>query len=906
MVVPELARIFLKKLLLTPFPLTATRQNRLFFAALQPLGLAGGTFSEGTRDARRCRAGRDGNALATLAGFCSHPGRPRVREPGVRPPFSLHVAVLLLLSTLIMNGSPIDIPCSDNASLQVSHQDGRLRLDFTAPGIDQPAHRVFLAIESGLGAGSSIIPYGRGLEGSTVFLPFSAGTLFAIANSPSGPAIAVRTWRGTEWSPWSDASPQVSGTFSKDHCSLTVSLPGLGDRGSLGLELYAKDLTSNDGWGRLYAASDPAAVAGLGDQALAGYVRISLGDHPAAEYRTRLETASRVRIYQLFVRLFGNTIETRKVNGALAENGVGKFDDINDAALAAIRDLGCTHIWLTGVLRQATSTDYSKIGLPADDPDLLKGLAGSPYAIKDYFDVCPDYARDPARRLDEFKALLDRIHAHGLKAIIDLVPNHVARSYHSTVRPELSFGEKDDPSKFFDPDNNFFYLRPSDPGGGPPLKLPTFKDGQPVSPTCKVLGGCTGLFEPEKVHGRVTGNNVVSWSPGINDWYETVKLNYGVDFTHPNQPRAYGQSGAPIPDTWLKMDGIVAYWQGMGVDGFRCDMSHMIPPEFWAWAIGRARERQPDVWFMAEAYNDDPARLPPADPLAASLGNVMFPLLNAGFNAVYDDPSYKALKAIYDGSRWANDIDHAITSDFIYQNSLRYAENHDEVRLAGKHQWGGVGMEVGRPVAAILYGIGRGPLMLYNGQEVGEPADGVEGFGGDDARTTIFDYWSMPELVKWVHGHRYDGALLSPAQKSLRAYYGKLLNLAGEPGFRFGGFRPLNPANLKSAHFGNIEGDPASGHWMYAFLRYDSRSRQRWLVVANLHSAAAFSDVHIHIPAETLQWLDLPSGAALTFTDRLGGNPTLTASASDLPAAGLVIPRVPALSAMYFEIRQNP
>ena len=63
--------------------------------------------------------------------------------------------------------------------------------------------------------------------------------------------------------------------------------------------------------------------------------------------------------------------------------------------------------------------------------------------------------------------------------------------------------------------------------------------------------------------------------------------------------------------------------------------------------------------------------------------------------------------------------------------------------------------------------------MLYNGQEVGEPAAGAEGFGGDDARTTIFDYWSMPELVKWVNGHRYDGDKLSDEQKALREFYGK-------------------------------------------------------------------------------------------------------------------------------------
>ncbi|HEX4086632.1 MAG TPA: alpha-amylase family glycosyl hydrolase [Chthoniobacteraceae bacterium] len=806
-----------------------------------------------------------------------------------------------------MNGS--DISCSDGASLQITPEEGRLRVEYTAQGIDQPGRRMYLATGANGQPGSALLPYGNGLEGSTVFLPFNASRLYVIANSPGGLTASVREWKGVQWSGWSDASAAVTGTFSKDHCSLAVAEDAVCIAPRVALEIYAKDLTQNHGWGRLYGASDPAYRAGVGDQAIPGFVQLTLAGalHAVSpispEYRTRLEADSRVRIYQLFVRLFGNINGTRKTNGTLAENGVGKFDDISDAALDGIRDLGCTHIWLTGVLRQATSTDYSKIGLPADDPDLLKGLAGSPYAIKDYFDVCPDYANDPAKRLIEFKALLDRIHAHGLKAIIDLVPNHVARSYASTIHPEWSFGLKDDKTKFFDPRNNFFYLRPNDPGGGPPLKLPTCKDGQPISPTCKVLGGCDGLFAPEKIHGRVTGNNADTWAPAISDWYETVKLNYGVDFTHPNDHSHV--VAPPVPDTWTKMDRIIAYWQAMGVDGFRCDMSHMVPAEFWAWAITRARARQPDVWFMGEAYNNDPAKLPPADPLAATLGNVMYSLLNSGFNAVYDDPTYKALKGIYDGPRWANDIDAAATPDFIYQNSLRYAENHDEVRLAGKNNWGSIGMEVGRPVAAILYGIGRGPVMIYNGQEVGEPADGAEGFGGDDARTTIFDYWSMPELVKWVDGHKYDGALLSKEQKSLRYYYAKLLNLVGEPGFRFGGFRPLNPANNRTARFGAIEGDPASGHWMYAFLRYDSRSQQRWLVVANLHRSTTFTEVHLHIPADAVRWLELPSQSPLTFTDHLGSGVAVMAKPGDLPANGVVIPKIPPLSAMYFAITQS-
>jgi hypothetical protein len=247
-------------------------------------------------------------------------------------------------------------------------------------------------------------------------------------------------------------------------------------------------------------------------------------------------------------------------------------------------------------------------------------------------------------------------------------------------------------------------------------------------------------------------------------------------------------------------------------------------------------------------------------------------------------------------------LDGAITADFIYNNSVRYAENHDEARLAGKHQWGDVGMEVGRPVAAILYGIGRGALMIYNGQEVGEPADGVEGFGGDDARTTIYDYWSMPELAKWVNGHKYDGGRLSEAQKNLRSYYGRLLRLADEPGFRDGGFWGLNPANGGSAGFGKADGDPSSGHWMYAFLRYDPGSGQRWLVVANLHRSVEFSEVHIRVPEEGVKWMEAPEGAELTFTDRLGSGVVLRGNTRELTGEGLVVPKIAGLSGMYFEI----
>ena len=607
-------------------------------------------------------------------------------------------------------------------------------------------------------------------------------------------------------------------------------------------------------------------------------------------------TTPRVRIYQLLPRLFGNVNETRKPNGTLLENGVGKFADLNDAALGSLRAMGFTHIWLTGVLRQATSTDYAAIGLPADDPDLLKGLAGSPYAIKDCFDVCPDYAVQPAERLAEFRALLARMHAAKLRAIIDFVPNHVARSYRSTFQPDADFGAKDDRQRFFAAQNNFFYLQADAPGGGAPLRLPTMRDGQLVSPTCRVLGKGDGRFDGELEHGKVTGNNVASWAPGPNDWYETVKLNYGFDFTTGAQEYpTTEQAGKPIPDTWLKMDRVLAHWQALGVDGFRCDMAHLVPPEFWTWAIGRARDRKADAFFVGEAYDNDPIKV--------TNGNVMTALLGAGFNAVYDDPSYKALKGIYDGPKWANDLDGALGDDLLFPRALRYVENHDEVRLAGAGQWGGVGMEVGRPVAAILYGLSRGPVLIYSGQEVGEPARGAEGFAGDDARTTIFDYWSMPELAKWVNGHRYDGGRLAPEQKKLREFYARLLALVGEPAFRDGECFRLNYANKENERFGRVGGETASGHWLYAYLRFDAKTGQRFVVLANLHRSETLRDVQIRLPREAVAFLQMPTQPALKPVERLAETKTaLSLHGAEDGAMLLRVAEVPPLTPFYIEL----
>jgi len=594
---------------------------------------------------------------------------------------------------------------------------------------------------------------------------------------------------------------------------------------------------------------------------------------------------NRTVIYQLMVRTFGNTNPAPEPGGTLAENGCGKFSDINADALKSISKMGFTHIWLTGVLEQASGTDYP--GRPADVPDILKGRAGSPYAIKDYFDVCPDYADAPANRLEEFRDLLARCHAHGFKVIIDFVPNHVARSYSSDVVPEHTFGEGDKRGVFFDRDNHFFYLNELMPGGGPPLRLPT-----------RDIPGCFGIFDMEKDFGRVTGNNSITWSPSINDWYETVKLNYGHDFTQGrNTFHLPGPDADPedVPRTWRTMDHIITYWQGTGVDGFRVDMAHMVPMEFWRWLVKRARARDPEVFFGAEAYDGDPAKLTDKD--------VLDELWKAGFNGAYEHPTYKILQGIYECGKWANDIDGETFCGERFHHCIRYLENHDEVRIANPRHWGGVGMEAGRPATGVMFGISRATIMLYSGQEIGEPAIGAEGFSGDDGRTSIFDYTSMPEFRKWVNGGKYDGEKLSPEQKALREWYGRLIHVLREPAFTCGEFYGLNHANKENSAFGRLPGEAVSGHWLYAFLRFDETSGQAFLCVASFQPRDTMKDVSVIIPEHALASMSKKSAKSLSFHEKLSDAPVLKAPTEYLPTTGLAIGNLPPFAVRYYELK---
>ena len=448
----------------------------------------------------------------------------------------------------------------------------------------------------------------------------------------------------------------------------------------------------------------------------------------------------KISVYQVFLRVFGNKNTTNKFYGTLSENGTGKFGDINTAALKAFRKLGVTHVWYTGVIEHATMTDFSAYGIAKDHPQVVKGIAGSPYAIKDYYDVNPYLAQDVSQRMAEFEALVHRTHKAGLKALIDFVPNHVARQYTSNVKPAgvTDFGEKDDTATAFSPSNNFYYI---------PGKHFTVPDG--VNPP-------VAFDQPYTEYpAKATGNDVFSEAPSINDWFETVKLNYGVDYR--NGRKKYFD---PVPATWNQMLDILLFWSGKGVDGFRCDMAEMVPVEFWHWVIPKVKARHPEVIFIAEIYNPAEYRN------YLDFGN---------FDYLYDKVGlYDALRRLVEGHGNAMDITSVWQKESgqFSRRMLRFLENHDEQRIASDE----FGKTPESAYAAMMLSatLHSGPVMIYAGQEFGVKPDRAEGFQGDDGRTTIFDFWGLPEVQSWLG--KYTNDALDEKTAAVRNYYERLLH----------------------------------------------------------------------------------------------------------------------------------
>ena len=519
---------------------------------------------------------------------------------------------------------------------------------------------------------------------------------------------------------------------------------------------------------------------------------------------------NKVIIYQIFTRLFGNRNTSRIEHGTIAENGCGKFADIDEDCLKKIKKLGVSHVWYTGVIRHATQTDYSDYGLPTQHPGVVKGKAGSPYAITDYYDIDPDLSIDVPHRMEEFEQLVARTHRAGLKLIIDFVPNHVARQYCSVAKPAgvIDLGADDDKSKGFDAQNNFYYC-----------------PQHHLQPSFETALGAMRAYE--EFPAKATGNDHFDPWPGQNDWYETVKLNYGVDYYA-------GRVGHfdPIPNTWMKMVDILLFWAAKGIDGFRCDMAEMVPAEFWAWATQQVKTLYPALVFIGEVYNPSEYRH----------------YIASGFDYLYDKVGmYDTLKSVMVHGTHPSAITHSWQAvEDIADHMLYFLENHDEQRIASSFFAGDA--RKGVPALIVSTLLRSNPFMLYAGEEYGEKGMDKEGFSGVDGRTTIFDYWNIDTLC------RASWKSLTDEEKALYDLHVKVLNIAQkEKAVTQGQFFDLMYVNGQLSH-------------QYAFLR--KAGNDLLLIVANFEDAPVRCAVNL--PQHAFDYLALPEKKVVA-TDLLSG-----------------------------------
>ena len=548
--------------------------------------------------------------------------------------------------------------------------------------------------------------------------------------------------------------------------------------------------------------------------------------------------SSKIIVYQIFTRLYGNKNQTCKPNGTIEENGCGKMNDFTPTVLKRISQLGVSHIWYTGVIRHATMTDYSAFGIPRQHPAVVKGRAGSPYAITDYYDIDPDLAVDVEQRMTEFEQLVERTHKAGMKVIIDFVPNHVARQYKSICKPRgvKDLGAGDDPRQGFSPQNNFYYC-----------------PGQRFTPYFDLYHGETEPYTEEPA--KATGNDCFHNAPGQNDWYETVKLNYGVDYYA-------GRIGHfdPVPDTWLKMTQILLFWAAKGIDGFRCDMAEMVPAEFWAYATARVKAKYPELVFIGEVYNPGEYRH----------------YLASGFDYLYDKVGmYDTMFQVIRGQQSTQAITGAWQqTDDIRQHMLYFLENHDELRI-GSDFFAADGRK-GVPALVVNALMQTNPFMLYAGQEYGEHGMDKEGFSGHDGRTTIFDYWTVGTLNRALR------KALTEEEQQLAAVYQTVLNIARKD-------KAVTEGLSYDLMYVNQQ-----YHRQYMFLRKSKTSQL--LVIANFDDVPA--TVGVRIPAHAFEFLALRE-KTYTATDLMKQEATTLALKADQP----VTVTVDARSALIYKLK---
>lgn len=232
---------------------------------------------------------------------------------------------------------------------------------------------------------------------------------------------------------------------------------------------------------------------------------------------------------------------------------------VPEDALLRFKEEGWNAIWLMGVWAASPAgvrIARSHPGLQEEYrralPDVREeDIIGSPYAVGAYR-VATDLGGD-----DALLRLRKRLAAHGLRLVLDFVPNHLARDHAwAAERPEVFIqGTEEDlaraPSDFF------------------------------RGPKGRVLA-----------HGR---------DPNFPGWSDTVQINY-----------ASRAARERMREELMRIAGLC--------DGVRCDMAMLLLPDviertwgsrlgpepvresFWPEAIAAVRARHPHFLFIAEAY----------------------------------------------------------------------------------------------------------------------------------------------------------------------------------------------------------------------------------------------------------------------------------------------------------------
>lgn len=562
------------------------------------------------------------------------------------------------------------------------------------------------------------------------------------------------------------------------------------------------------------------------------------------------DVQQKIVIYQVFTRLFGNKQTSNIPWGTSQQNGVGKFNDFNDVALEGIKQLGVSHIWYTGVPHHATVSEYTKYGIDNDDPDVIKGRAGSPYAVKDYYNVDPDLAVDPANRMHEFQALIERTHQHDLKVIIDIVPNHVARHYQSINKPNgiRDFGQDDNTNLEYARDNDFYYVP------GQAFKVPFWPSNYQVL-NGEVDSRADGKFVENPA--KWTGNGSRLAQPKFDDWYETVKINYGVrpdgSYDFPRLPADYASKdwqahyqfwqGKSVPSSWTKFNDITQFWLAKGIDGFRYDMAEMVPVEFWSYLNSNIKHTNPNAFLLAEVYNPKQYR----DYL--SLGKMDY---------LYDKVDfYDHLKLVMQGKASTDNLV-IIQNQYadIEHNLIHFLENHDEQRIASPEFAGNA--DIGMPAMVVSATISTAPTLLYFGQEVGEKGDYNAGFG-KASRTTIFDYWGVPAHQRWMNEGKFDGGALTIEEKKLRDFYVQLLTVTRNSPALMGAYQELHTANKNTAGY---DGE------LFSFARWSTTQK---LIILSNFNAVQQKQFSFNVPNSLINTWQLKSGNYV-MSDKLSGN----------------------------------